>query len=153
MRRVIVPKVQVESFLRLTCKLRNDPRFHLSSQDVRDGMVCFRPPEGFRVLSEIIIFHNTGWLPPSSIRLKKISKAKMANLGFDMPGWIQSLESSRGPDSNNFYTSRCPSCARKGKDSDKNHLAYTHEGVVHCHAHCKFFDIIEGFYNKDGRLA
>ena len=151
MRRVIVPKVPLESFLRLTRNLRNDPRFHLSNQDVRDGMVCFRPPEGFRVLSEIISFHNTGRFPPSTIQLKRVSKAKMDNLGFDMPGWVQSLEAARGPDSYNFYTARCPSCAKKGKDSDKNHLAFTHEGVVHCFSNCSFFSIIDGFYNKEVR--
>jgi len=152
MRRVIVPKVPLESFLMLTRELRSNPRFHLSNQDVRDGLICFRTPEDFRVLSEIIQYNNEGMLPPSSIRLKKISKAKMANLAFDMPTWIESLETerSRGPDSSGFYTTRCPSCAKKGKDSDGNHLAYTHEGVVHCHAHCKFFDIIDGFYNKEG---
>jgi hypothetical protein len=152
MRRVIVPKVPLESFLMLTRDLRSNPRFHLSNQDVRDGMICFRTPEGFRVLSEAIDFHNTGMLPPSSIYKKKVSEARMKKLGFDMPAWIESLESAkqRGPDSNGFYTTRCPNCARKGKDSDSNHLAYTHEGVVHCHAHCKFFDIIYGFYNAEG---
>jgi hypothetical protein len=149
MPRVVVPKVPLEQFLELSKNLRGDPRFHLTNQDVRNGMVCFRTPEDFRVLNEIIDYHNTGRLPASTVHQKKVSRAKMDKLAFNMQDWIDSLEPAKGPDGNDFYQTRCPSCARRGRDADGNHLVYTLEGVVHCYAGCKFFDIIDGYYKGD----
>jgi len=75
--------------------------------------------------------------------------SKMKALGFNREAWIASLEGVRGPDSNDFYQARCPSCARSGGDTGKDHLVYTLGGVVHCFKGCNFFSIIQGYYKED----
>ena len=36
----------------------------------------------------------------------------------------------------------------KGGDTDRNHLAYTDDGAIHCFAGCNYYAIIDGFYQK-----
>ena len=76
-------------------------------------------------------------------------KAKRDKDGFNMDAWIASLESVRGPDSNDFFQARCPSCARTGGDRGKDHLVYTLEGVIHCFKGCSYYSIILGYVKED----
>ena len=144
-----VPKMTVSDYLELSRPLRTDARFHLSNQDVEGGFVRFRSERRLMLLSEIITHHNSGWLPASTIKKKFDLKAKMDGLGFNMVAWVGSLEGVRGPDSNDFFQARCPSCARAGGDTGKDHLVYTLEGVVHCFKGCNYFSIIQGYYKED----
>ena len=148
--KMIVPKMHWRKFQRLAGGLKKDPRFALENQDVENGYVKFRSESRLRLLQQILEHHNTGALPVSTIKRNAISAAKMEKLGFNMKAFFASLESVRGPDSNGFYTSQCPSCARRGGDSDKDHLAVIpEEGVVHCFSGCNFYDVIDGYYNKE----
>ena len=136
-------------YLEIAGDLRKDPRFVLSNQDLEGGYVKFRSEERLRMLNQILDYHNTGRLPASTIKLDAITESKMAKLGFNFKAWRDSVGEVRGPDSNGFFVGQCPSCARRGGDSDRNHLAFTNEGVVHCYAGCNFFSIIDGYYNKE----
>lgn len=144
-----VPKMPVRDYLILSRKLRTDPRFHLSNQDVSGGFVRFRSEKRLRLLQDLLTHHNSGWLPASTIKKKFDMKAKMDSLGFNMEAWIASLEGVRGPDSNNFFQARCPSCASTGGDTGKDHLVYTLGGVIHCFKGCNYFSIIQGYYKED----
>lgn len=136
-------------YLDIAGGLRKDPRFVLSNQDIEDGFVKFRTQARLRLLNQLLEFHNHGRLPPSTLKIQAVSASKMAKLGFNFKAWRDSLGEVNGPDSNGFYTGQCPSCAKRGGDSDSNHLAFTDEGVVHCYAGCKFFSIIDGYYQKE----
>jgi hypothetical protein len=147
--RIVVPKMSLRDYLELAGDLKKDPRFNFSNQDLEQGWVKFRSEDRLRMLGHILDYHNTGRLPPSTIKINAVSESKMEKLGFNFKAWQESLGEVRGPDSNGFYTGQCPSCARRGGDSDKNHLAFTGEGVVHCYAGCEFFSIIDGYYKKE----
>lgn len=147
--RMKVPKMPVREYLTLARKLRTDPRFHLSNQDVSGGFVRFRSEKRLILLRDLLTYHNSGWLPPSTIKKKANMSKMMEDLGFNREAWVSSLEAVRGPDANDFFQARCPSCARNGGDSGKDHLVYTLEGVIHCFKGCKFFSIIEGYYKED----
>ena len=147
--RMKVPKMPVRDYLDLVRGLRTDPRFHLSNQDLVGGFVRFRSEARLRLLTEILDFHNYGITPPSTIKKNADMSNKMKDLGFNREAWIASLEGVRGPDSNDFFQARCPSCARSGGDTGKDHLVYTLEGVVHCFKGCNFFSIIQGYYKED----
>jgi len=144
-----VPKIPVRDYLILSRKLRTDPRFHLSNQDVSGRFVRFRSEKRLILLRDLLTHHNNGWLPPSTIKKKFDMRAKMDKDGFDRAAWIASLEGVRGPDANDFFQARCPSCARGGGDTGSDHLVYTLEGVVHCFKGCNYYSIIEGYYKED----
>lgn len=142
-------KMKFEQFTELAKDLKKDPNYLLVNRDLRNGTVYFSTDTDLKVLTSMIEYRNTGRLPESVILKMKVSQAKMEKLGFSMVAWSKSLEKLKGPDSGGFYQARCPSCAKRGGDSDSNHLVYTLEGVVHCYAGCKFFDIIAGYYKED----
>lgn len=136
-------------FQRLAGGLKKDPRFALENQDVENGYVKFRSESRLRLLQQILEHHNTGALPVSTIKRNAISEAQMEKLGFNMAAWIASLEGVRGPNADDFFQARCPSCASTGGDTGKDHLVYTLEGAIHCFKGCNFFSIIRGYYKED----
>mgnify|MGYP005989494795 CR=1 FL=1 len=146
--KIVVPKMHWRDYLEIAGSLRKDPRFVLANQDLENGYVKFRSEKRLLLLRDLLEYHNTGRLPVSTIKLDAVSAAKRAKIGFDMEAWIASLGQVRGPDTNGFYTGQCPSCASKGGDTDRNHLAYTDDGAIHCFAGCNYYAIIDGFYQK-----
>jgi len=147
--RIKVPKMHWTDYLEIAGGLKKDPRFVLSNQDIENGYVKFRSEKRLRLLTEILEYHNTGRLPVSTIKMKAMTDAKMKKMGFEFEAFIQSLPNPKGPDGNGFYQTRCPSCAKTGGDTGEDHLCYTMDGVIHCYAGCKFFDIVDGYYKKE----
>lgn len=154
--RMIVPRMTLTDFFVLAGDLKKDPRFHISNQDWRGGHVYFADLTRLGVLKDIMDYHNfrdesadvvlKGWKPVSTLKRNAMTAAKMDKLGFDLKGFMASVERLKGPNSDGFYHARCPSCARVGKDSDYNHCYITEQGVVGCFSGCSFKEICEGFY-------
>lgn len=114
--KVKVPKMSVLDFLLLTKGLQKDTKFCLVNQDVHGGYVRFRSVERFRLLQDILDYHNDGWIPSSVEKITAEQSAYLREIGFDMKKWIGLLENvSDQPNSQGFYYARCPLCP----DGDK----------------------------------
>jgi len=153
------PKIAVAQYLEMSRDLKRDPRFHLSNQDVRDGSVWFTGPVDGEMMSrfiDLLSYHNSkvdglSVLPYSTIRKNAFKSAKLKSLGFDFQGFIASLPPAVSQ-SNGWYRTQCPNCARTGKSRSQGSLVYNEEGIVHCHSHsCKWHDVVDGFYNKEAK--
>ncbi len=144
-----IPKMSLARYLELIRPIRKLKRFHLVNQDVRGGMVYFRGPAAMRRLTEIVRFHNTGELP-SEVAIKGQTLVSDTTVSKDTPNIYMHralLEDLRGPDSEGWYTSRCPTCAWKGDqvgqkwDDDSTHFRFRETGQFYCHANCEAFEV------------
>jgi hypothetical protein len=130
----------------LSSKLQRDPRFALVNQDVEDGYVKFRTEERLRLLNQLLLWHNHGVLPASTLKTHAISKAKMKKLGFDFAEFVQSLENVTGPNEQGYMRARCPTC--EDGDEKMHGLSFNLEGAIHCFRGCSYMKII-GKENKE----
>ena len=122
-----VPKMPVRDYLTLSRKLRTDPRFHLSNQDVSGGFVRFRSEKRLRLLQDLLTHHNSGWLPASTIKKKFDMKAKMDGLGFNMEA---DYSGGRPPDVNTIEVCCRPAPALVATRAKTT--SFTRRGVIHC---------------------
>lgn len=114
--KVKVPKMPVVDFLLLTEGLQKDTKFWLINQDIHGGYVRFRSVERFRLLQDILDYHNDGWIPSSIERISTEESEYLKKIGFDMKKWVATLENvTEQPNNQGFYRARCPLCP----DGDK----------------------------------
>lgn len=147
--RMKVPKMDLRVFLELSRGLRQDPRFALSNQDVESGFVKFRNEERLNALKDLLIYHNRGIIPYSTVvRIAKTSQ-QMKAIGFEYNAWKATLESVRYKANSNgvdWYVAKCPACSAdkpKGEDTKGHRLNFSTEGAAVCQARqCTYWEII-----------
>tara|TARA_B100002019_G_scaffold222254_1_gene195120 strand:- start:2063 stop:2521 length:459 start_codon:yes stop_codon:yes gene_type:complete len=115
--------------------------FALVNQDVRGGKVYFRSGEQLRNFRSLLEAAETGIIPYSELNTKKKTDRAWAEAseGVSTQMVLEAVESLSGPNSGGYYLGRCPSCARKNRDSDHNHFYFNPElKVLGCFASCGF---------------
>jgi len=146
-----VPKMELAEYLTLVAPIRKLKRFRLCNQEVAAGLVIFTGAAGIKRLSEMIRFHNTGEMPVEYIKDKEGNTMKSdSTVNKDTPKIFEyqdCLESVKGPDSQGWYTARCPVCEFKGAelgeiwDDDHTHFRFREEGAFYCHANCEAWEV------------
>ena len=144
--RMKVPKMSWIDFLELSKGLRADPRFALTNQDVENGLVRFRSELRLDLLKDLLIYHNRGIMPYTTVLKSAQTATSMKALGFDFTAWRATLENVRPKGTNNgvdWYVAKCPSCASRGSPDEKGHgLNFSDDGKIRCHRGCSFWDVV-----------
>lgn len=139
------PKIPLEEYLDLLERMNitKDPRFMLVNQEVHNGYVYFRTHNAIKAVKELARCWETNTIPEREVLLKqKADKEFEKSVGVPLNDVMTKLESFRGPDSQGWYSARCPVCAARGGDSDHNHLRIEPEkGIRYCFAKCDRDDI------------
>jgi len=142
-----VPKMVVRDYLKLLrdTKVTASKEHALVNQDVRDGFVYFRTPGAILAFKTLLRASETGTQPEKEVMRNKIMEWNwdQETEGLTVGIVLERIENIRGPDGGGYYTGRCPSCAKRGKDSDSNHFRFNPEqSVIYCFSQCSRFDIV-----------
>lgn len=142
-----VPKMGIQQYLTLVQPIRKLKRFRLVNQEIKGGLVYFSDVASMKRLNEIIRFHNDGERPIEYIIDKEGKKVRHdSTVNKDTPNIFEyqdCLESVKGPDSQGWYTARCPVCEFKGAevgqvwDDTHDHFRFREGGAFYCHANCE----------------
>ena len=120
--------------------------YALVNQDVYDGEVYFRTAYRLKAFEALLRASETGFPPETEVYRKKVTEINWDKEtdGLDVDTILACVENIRGPGHDGFYTGRCPSCKKDGRDSDSNHFRFNpEEMVIHCFAGCNRFQIVE----------
>jgi len=142
-----VPKMVVADYLKLlrNTKVTASKEHALVNQDVRDGFVYFRTSGAILAFKNLLRASELGTQPETEVYRQKTIDYEWDKEtdGLTVGLVLERIENIREPDGSGYYTGRCPSCAKRGKDSDSNHFRFNPEqSVIYCFSQCSRFDIV-----------